>query len=94
MCKEISRREKAAGDSQCHLVGRTPWSAADALVGLELLNKKAGPGGPARTKGSAPQGHWGRVSSDKVRAELGFSPGSVDEALRRAVAWFQANRYV
>jgi hypothetical protein len=55
--------------SQCHLVfpklvsdvGRTPWSAADALVGLELLHEpdflgeRAGPGGPARTRGSAPR---------------------------------------
>jgi dihydroflavonol-4-reductase len=34
------------------------------------------------------------VSSDKARSELGFSPGPVDEALKRAVAWFQANGYV
>ena len=34
------------------------------------------------------------VSSDKARAELGFTPGPVDEALKRAVAWFQANGYV
>jgi hypothetical protein len=34
-------------------VGRTPWSAADAHVGL-LLIRDAGPGGPARTRGSAP----------------------------------------
>lgn len=34
------------------------------------------------------------VSSDKARAELGFAPGPVDEALKRAVAWFQANGYV
>jgi hypothetical protein len=41
--------------------GRTPRSAADALVGLLRLDEhgrvsgKAGPGGPARTRGSAPQ---------------------------------------
>ncbi|HME08650.1 MAG TPA: hopanoid-associated sugar epimerase [Bryobacteraceae bacterium] len=34
------------------------------------------------------------VSSDKARSELGFAPGPVDEALKRAVAWFQANGYV
>jgi hypothetical protein len=58
----------AGWQSQCHLVflklvhdvGRTPWSAADALVGLPLLHEPdfvsegAGPGGPARTRGSAP----------------------------------------
>src|ERR1035441_5788820 len=42
------------------LVGRTPWSAADAPVGLlgetktRSLERRAGPGGPARTWGSAP----------------------------------------
>jgi len=38
-------------------VGRTPWSAADALVGLLrvwVTAEGAGPGGPARTRGSAP----------------------------------------
>ena len=35
-------------------VGRTPCSAADAPVGLQA-GKRAGPGGPARTGGSAPQ---------------------------------------
>src|ERR1039457_5891342 len=35
------------------MVGRTPGSAADAPVGL-LLWREAGPGGPARTRGSAP----------------------------------------
>jgi hypothetical protein len=33
----------------------TPWSAADALVGLSLKVRTAGPGGPARSRGSAPQ---------------------------------------
>jgi hypothetical protein len=42
------------------LMGRTPWSAADALVGLVASRRNsipwatAGPGGPARTRGSAP----------------------------------------
>ena len=39
-------------------VGRTPRSAADPLVGLLGLSTEyggAGPGGPARTRGSAPQ---------------------------------------
>src|SRR5215467_8424201 len=42
-----------SGDS----VGRTPWSAAGALAcPLELATgRKAGPGGPARTRGCAPQ---------------------------------------
>jgi dihydroflavonol-4-reductase len=34
------------------------------------------------------------VSVDKARRELGFHPGDVDGALRRAVDWFRANRYV
>ena len=39
-----------------YLVGRTPRSAADALVGPALRQRPAaGPGGPARTRGSAPR---------------------------------------
>lgn len=34
------------------------------------------------------------VSSDKAKRELGFHPGSIDGALRRAVEWFRANGYV
>ena len=34
------------------------------------------------------------VSVEKARRELGFQPGPVDEALRRAVDWFRANAYV
>ncbi len=34
------------------------------------------------------------VSADKARRELGFQPGPVDAALKRAVDWFQANGYV
>jgi dihydroflavonol-4-reductase len=34
------------------------------------------------------------VSSDKAKRELGFSPGPVDGALKRAVDWFRANGYV
>lgn len=34
------------------------------------------------------------VSNEKARSELGFSPSPVDQALKRAVAWFQANGYV
>ena len=43
------------------IVGRTPWSAADPPVGLltitaaRFFQRRAGPGGPARTRGSAPQ---------------------------------------
>jgi len=33
------------------------------------------------------------VSVEKAKRELEFSPGSVDVALGRAVAWFQANGY-
>lgn len=33
------------------------------------------------------------VSSDRARRELGFQPGPVDDALRRAVEWFRANGY-
>jgi hypothetical protein len=45
------------------VVGRTPWSAADALVGLPGLEEAdfngegPGPGGPAQTRGSAPRLH-------------------------------------
>jgi len=34
------------------------------------------------------------VSVDKAKRDLGFAPGPVDGALRRAVDWFQANGYV
>lgn len=33
------------------------------------------------------------VSHEKARRELGYSPAPVDEALGRAVEWFQANGY-
>jgi dihydroflavonol-4-reductase len=34
------------------------------------------------------------VTAEKAKRELGFRPGSVDGALKRAVDWFQANGYV
>jgi len=34
------------------------------------------------------------VSQDKAKRELGFNPGPVDGALKRAVDWFRANGYV
>ena len=34
------------------------------------------------------------VSPDKAKRELGFNPGPVDGALKRAVEWFRANGYV
>jgi dihydroflavonol-4-reductase len=34
------------------------------------------------------------VSLDKAKHELGFNPGPVDGALKRAVDWFRANGYV
>jgi dihydroflavonol-4-reductase len=34
------------------------------------------------------------VSPEKAKRELGFSPGPVDGALRRAVDWFRTNGYV
>jgi len=34
------------------------------------------------------------VSADKAKRELGFNPGPVDGALKRAVEWFRANGYV
>jgi dihydroflavonol-4-reductase len=34
------------------------------------------------------------VTHEKARRELGFEPGPVDAALRRAVNWFRANGYV
>ena len=33
------------------------------------------------------------VSTDKAERELGFRPGPVEDALRRAVTWFQKHRY-
>jgi dihydroflavonol-4-reductase len=34
------------------------------------------------------------VSVDKAKRDLGFAPGPVDGALRRAIDWFQTNGYV
>jgi dihydroflavonol-4-reductase len=34
------------------------------------------------------------VSSDKAKRELGFNPGAIEGALKRAVDWFRANGYV
>ena len=34
------------------------------------------------------------VSADKAKRDLGFQPGPVDGALKRAVDWFRANGYV
>jgi len=34
------------------------------------------------------------VSQEKAKRELGFNPGPVDGALKRAVEWFRANGYV
>jgi len=31
------------------------------------------------------------VSHEKARRELGYEPGPVEGALRRAVEWFEAN---
>jgi hypothetical protein len=59
-------------------VGRTPWSAADALVGLLLKStkpRKAGPGGPARTRGSA------------LGSALGSAPLGVFNGAFRQVSW-------
>jgi dihydroflavonol-4-reductase len=34
------------------------------------------------------------ASSAKAARELGYQPGNVEEALRRAVAWFRENGFV
>ena len=57
-CTGSPLRDRAKTTSPIGVVGRPPWSAADPLVGLLDRNYKldgAGPGGPARTRGSAPQ---------------------------------------
>jgi hypothetical protein len=43
--------EETRGLARCPAgVGRSPWTAADALVGLHFeFASRAGPGGPART---------------------------------------------
>ena len=33
------------------------------------------------------------VRTDKAERELGFAPGPVEEALRRAIEWFRENQY-
>jgi dihydroflavonol-4-reductase len=34
------------------------------------------------------------VDSDKASRELGYAPGSVEEALERAVRWYVDNGYI
>jgi len=74
---------------------RIPYSVAYAagMVSTAMANMTGHePRAPLDAVKMARKKMW--VSSDKARAELGFAPGPVDEALKRAVAWFQANGYV
>ena len=72
------------------LVGRTPWSAADALVGLLASRRNsiqwatAGPGGPARTRGSAPLCLCSRSFSYQSMAA--HRPGTLVSAAPRLVS--------
>src|SRR5271165_6796223 len=56
-------------------VGRTPWSAADAHVGLLLvfvMLEEASPEGPARTRGSAPPDATLLPLRDRLRSVAAF----------------------
>jgi alanyl aminopeptidase len=57
----------------------TPASASSRLEEIALVGKKAGPGGPARTGGAAPQSNLrlpGNVAPLRYAAELRLSPGA------------------
>ena len=73
-------------DESALIVGRTPWSAADALVGLltlqvpDVIWSIPGRGRPARTRGSAPQILLNARQLGGARAQ--FADGSGDQLHR------------
>src|ERR1022692_2056426 len=64
-------------------VGRTPWSAADAPVGILLHGRTAGPGGPAR-RHLAP---WTNGGSWGTRADQGVRPTTLANTMRSCVRY-------
>src|ERR1700722_18865727 len=54
-CGQQRRKNQHHRNCANSKVGRSPWTAADAPVGLRVgCGEAAGPGGPARTRASAP----------------------------------------
>jgi dihydroflavonol-4-reductase len=74
---------------------RLPWHAALALGHIDRLIASLQhhePRIPLEGVRMARHRMW--VSSAKAERELGFRPGSVDEALERAVRWYREHGYV
>ncbi len=74
---------------------RVPGRVAVALAHLDELRctvaRDAKPIIPL--EGARMANHLMFADSSKAKAELGFSPGSVRDALERAVAWYRASGY-
>ena len=51
----VAATSAASAADRAFVVGRSPRTAAGALAGRLQAGKRAGPGGPARTRGSAPR---------------------------------------
>jgi hypothetical protein len=61
-------------DARSDLVGRTPWSAADPRSACSH-DRKTGPGGPVRTRASAPRCHPTNPREKTLVVTLGFGIG-------------------
>ena len=73
---------------------RLPYSLAWLIAALEApISRLTGREPRAPLEGVRMARKKMFVSCAKAERELGFQPGSVEEALRRAVEWFQANDY-
>lgn len=89
----FQRLEKISGVRAPHW--RVPYVAAYAagVVSTGWANVTgAEPRAPLDAVRMAKKKMW--VRHEKAARELGFMPGPVDEALRKAVRWFRANGYV
>lgn len=74
---------------------RLPWSLAYVAAAADTaLSYVTGREPRAPLEGVKMARHKMYVASDKAARELGFQPGSVEEALDRAVHWFRERGYL